>query len=80
VRKLVKDGLVIRKPVKIYSRSRHKARMIAKGATPPVSPLFAFCTGGAVRPRLGVCSALTGGLNIAWMLWWYRQGSPRRHG
>jgi large subunit ribosomal protein L19e len=31
VRKLVKDGLVIRKPVKIYSRSRHKARMIAKG-------------------------------------------------
>lgn len=32
VRKLVKDGLVIRKPVKIYSRSRHKARMIAKGA------------------------------------------------
>jgi large subunit ribosomal protein L19e len=30
VRKLVKDGLVIRKPVKIHSRSRQKARLAAK--------------------------------------------------
>ena len=30
VRKLVKDGLVIRKPVKIHSRARQKARLAAK--------------------------------------------------
>ena len=47
VRKLVKDGLVIRKPVKIHSRSRLHRRLEAKGEAPARSARVA----GVTRPR-----------------------------